>query len=78
MMWSVRFSDGGYGPLVSREDAVRALDGVDPIRRSLCKLTCWEEVVAETIRPAELTQRASPYGEDLTYRSELPTLVEEK
>lgn len=54
MMFALRFSDGRYGELVSREAAERALDGVDPERRALVRLTCWEEVVegtAETLRP---------------------------
>jgi hypothetical protein len=52
--YSIRFSDGQYGPLVSQEDAERAFARMDPDRRPFCALTCWEEVVepcADTLRP---------------------------
>jgi len=54
-LYAIRFSDGSLGRLISRDDAVRALESVDPVRRPLCELTCWEEVAdptAETMRPS--------------------------
>jgi hypothetical protein len=54
--WSIRFSDGSHGPLVAHEEALRAFDRIDPVRRELCALTCWEQIedtaTAETLRPS--------------------------
>lgn len=54
-MWSIRYYDGSYGPLVSRDVAERARDGIDPAMRHMCTLTTWtegtrEQIVAEWLR----------------------------
>lgn len=53
-MYAIRYSNNSYGPLVPRETAERAFEGIAEDRKAFCTLTCWREVTdanAETLPP---------------------------
>ncbi len=74
-MCSIRFADGLHGPLVSEEQAIRALEKIPEHRRALCRVTYWTEVSDEdrdTMRPDPFAQASI----DKAARAHMKTLDE--
>jgi hypothetical protein len=54
-LYSICFSDGSHGALLSQEQAIAAYDRIDSDRRPLCSVTTWtlgtrDAIVAEWLR----------------------------
>lgn len=56
--YSIKFSDGSHGALLSKEDATRALERIDSDRRPFCELTTWTEGTRESIVAEWLREKA--------------------
>jgi hypothetical protein len=79
----IKFSDGALREM-PLDACLAHLEAAEPHVRARMQLVTMrvvavgEEPVADTMRPprSELTQHPSPFGEDVTFRSALPTLDE--